>query len=79
MATTNQSDPWRLDIHVIQNLIRTGEQGTHWDKTNKNWPTIIFSFSSAAFLALMIGVSLDHVNNYLKNALYTASYSRSKP
>ena len=27
MATTNQSDPWRLDIHVIQNLIRTGEQG----------------------------------------------------
>ena len=45
MATTNQPDPWRLDIHVIQNLIRTGEQGTHWDKTNKNWPIIIFSFS----------------------------------
>ena len=27
----------------------------------------------------MIGVSLDHVNNYLKNALYTASYSRFNP
>ena len=32
MVTKNQSDPWRLDIHVIQNLIRTGEQGTHWEK-----------------------------------------------
>ena len=80
MATKNQSDSWRLVIHVIQNLIRTGEQGTHWDKTNKNWPTIIFFPSpSAAFLALMIGVFLDHVNNYLKNALYTASYSRFNP
>ena len=27
----------------------------------------------------MIGVFLDHVNNYLKNALYVASYSRFNP
>ena len=39
MATKNQSDPWRLDIDVTQTAIRTGEQGAHWDKKNRNWPT----------------------------------------
>ena len=56
MATKNQSDSWRLDIHVIQNLIRTGGQGTHRDKTNKNWPTIIFFLLPVLrFLLLWLG------------------------
>ena len=78
MATKNQSDPWRLDIHVIQDLIRTGEYALGQDKQKLAYYDF-FPSPSAAFLALMIGVFLDHVNNYLKNALYTASYSRLNP
>ena len=73
--------PLQVAIHVVQNR-RTGEQKSHWDKTNKgNYHLKLcmpFVCLVPVRLLLTSTAVLYHVNGYLQRAYYPTKLSSQK-